>query len=72
MTGNLYFLSSQGEERLVKENIEDGDKVFCAIHEYINSLNPDFRIFYIRCWEENGETVFDVGSHTEFFKFRRN
>lgn len=72
MKGSLYFLS-RGEERLVKENIENDEKLFCAIHEYVHSLNPNFKIYYIRSWqEEDGSTKFDVGSHTEFFVFRED
>ncbi len=29
-----------------------------------------FKIHYIRTWNRDGETVFDVGSHTEFFILR--
>lgn len=72
MKGNLYFRSC-GQDRLVKENIENDEKLFCVIHEYVKRLNPNFEIYYIRSWQtEDGITVFDVGSHTEFFKFKEN
>lgn len=37
-------------------------KDFCDLHS--------FSIPYIRIWNENGETNFDVGSHTEFFHLK--
>ena len=63
---NLYFIRSNGEKRLIYENI-DSEKVIGYINEYTHSLNPNFKIYYIRSWEEDGGIMYDVGSHTEFF-----
>ena len=63
---NLYFIRSNGEKRLVRENI-DPETALGYIQEYTHSLNPIFKIYYFRSWEEDGGTMYDVGSHTEFF-----
>lgn len=63
---NLYFIRSNGEKRLIHENI-DPEKVISYIKEYTYSLNPNFKIYYIRSWETEEGTMYDVGSHTEFF-----
>lgn len=63
---NLYFIRSNGEKRLVTENINK-ETIMNHIHEYVASLNPNFKIYYFRSWEEDGGTMYDVGSHTEFF-----
>ena len=63
---NLYFLSSYGEKRLVRENI-DPETATGYINEYIATLNPNFKVYYVRTWESEKGTMYDVGSHTEFF-----
>ena len=63
---NLYFLSSYGEKRLVRENINP-ETAMGYINEYIATLNPNFKVYYVRTWESEDVTMYDVGSHTEFF-----
>ena len=63
---NLYFLSSYEEKRLVRENI-DPETAMGYINEYIATLNPNFKVYYVRTWESEKGTMYDVGSHTEFF-----
>ena len=63
---NLYFIRSNGEKRLVRENI-DPETAMGYINEYIAILNPNFKVYYIRTWETEEGTMYDVGSHTEFF-----
>ena len=63
---NLYFERSNGEEILVKENVNN-EKVLTDIKEYVNKLNPNYKIYYVRSWTIDGKTTYDVGSHTEFF-----
>lgn len=63
---NLYFLSSYGEKRLVRENINP-ETAMGYINEYIATLNPNFKVYYVRSWETEEGTMYDVGSHTEFF-----
>ena len=41
---NLYFLSSYGEKRLVRENI-DPETAIGYINEYTHSLNPNYKIY---------------------------
>ena len=63
---NLYFLSSYGEKRLIRESINP-ETAMGYINEYIATLNPNFKVYYVRTWEEDGGIMYDVGSHTEFF-----
>ena len=63
---NLYFINSNNEKRLIQENV-DPKTIIHYIEEYIANLNPNFKIYYIRTWEEDGGTMYDVGSHSEFF-----
>lgn len=63
---NLYFIRSNGEKRLVRQNINP-ETALGYIEEYTHSLNPNFKIYYFRSWEEDGGTMYDIGSHTEFF-----
>ena len=42
----LYFLSSRGEKRLVKENIEP-ETAISEMTEYVYSLNPKYKIIYL-------------------------
>ena len=41
------------------------DEAFLLIHAFCAERN--FKIYYTRTWNHNGVTIFDVGSHTEFF-----
>lgn len=65
---NLYFIRSNGEKRLVRENI-DPEKAIGYINEYTHSLNPNYKIYYVRTWysKDHKGTMYDVGSHSEFF-----
>lgn len=48
-------------------------EVFKAIHEFINKCNENkpenkkFKSYYTRTWTEDGNTIIDVGSWSEFF-----
>lgn len=61
----LYFENSQGEWRKIGEpaSKQEAWKIvsrFCA--------DRNFKIYYCRNWTTpEGETYYDVGSHTEFF-----
>lgn len=66
---NLYFKRSTGEMVLVEKNV---DNPIPKIKEYIKKLNPKYEIHYIRSWtREDGVTMYDVGSHTEFFHLKK-
>ena len=73
--GKLFFENSQGNRRVIAENITKED-CHTAIKKFIDDHNKGkpkdkkFKSYYTRTWEENGETVFDVGSYTEFFYYR--
>lgn len=68
---NLYFKDCHNDERIVKTNIQE-DEVGATIVDYVRKLNPNFKIYYTRSWMNNsGDTVYDVGSHTEFFILRK-
>lgn len=60
----LYFYNSRGERRLIGEpTTQEGANML--IHSFLKAHN--YRSYYTRMWEENGELWYDVGSHSEFF-----
>lgn len=62
----LVFQNANGHERVVA-NVETTDDAYSEIKKFCRER--DFHIYYTRIWQdEDGVTVFDVGSHTEFFK----
>ena len=65
---NLYFEHKDGSLTLVAETIAE-EEVYQRIKAYIMTLNPNYKIYYIRNWFNEDETVmtYDVGSYTEFF-----
>lgn len=73
--GKLFFENSQGVRREIAENITK-EECAAAIKKFIDAHNKGrpkdkkFKSYYTRTWEENGETVFDVGSWTEFFYYK--
>ena len=62
----LSFENRFGEEREVAQ-VADWTEANLKIMEFIKNLNPDFKVYYMRAWEENGRTKVDVGSWIEFF-----
>ena len=68
----LWFEDRFSNRRIVA-NCETESDIIKNIHSFINQCNKNkpvdkqFKIYYMRTWEENDEVVFDVGSHTEFF-----
>ena len=64
----LYFIRSSGEKKLVKEGVKP-EAAIKEIEAYTHSLNPNYKIYYYRSWysEDHKGTMYDVGSHTEFF-----
>lgn len=59
----VSFCNSNGQERIISRCKEEEAlgkiTAYCALCGY--------QIPYIRSWEDNGRTKYDVGSHTEFF-----
>ena len=67
----LYFENRYGERSVVAANITDG-QVGKEIIQFINKHNEGrakpFKSYYMNVWmNEQGETVYDVGSWSEFF-----
>ena len=60
----LYFENSWGQRRPLATNLTE-KQVMELIYEFCEARN--FKIYYVRHWTQNGETWYDVGSHTEFF-----
>lgn len=74
MTGEteyrLYFENRLGRRREITSfscGVEQAVKrALSEIHAFCDER--DFKIYYSRVWNHgDSETVFDVGSHTEFF-----
>ena len=62
----LVFQNSQGHERTIAD-VKTDDEAYSEIKKFCRER--DFRIYYTRVWQDNdGVTVYDVGSHTENFK----
>lgn len=68
--GTLFFDDQFGKARIVIKNINEKD-VLKAISDYVFHLNPKYKIHYIRAWTQDGETIYDVGSHSEFFRYKK-
>lgn len=69
----LWFENRFGESRQIA-HCENHDDVYRSINDFIaqaNAAKPKgskpFKSYYIRSWEQDGKTWYDVGSHTEFF-----
>ena len=71
----LWFENTYGERRVIAE-CKNFEEVNAEIDKFIANANArkarghkPFKRYYTRIWNENGQSVFDVGSHTEFFYF---
>ena len=64
----LYFLDSRGNKRPVKTGVTP-ETALKEISAYVEQINPKFKIYYTRLWysEDYKGTMYDIGSHTEFF-----
>lgn len=60
----LYFENRYGQRRVIgcPATIEGARRV---IQDFLDAHN--YKSYYTREWEENGEHYFDVGSHVEMF-----
>ena len=63
-TRNLYFIDAHGEYRLLYENVAERT---ARIHIQAFLDEHNFRSYYTRSWDTDEGTMYDVGSHTEFF-----
>lgn len=70
----LWFGDSFGKKRVIAE-CENFREANVAIDKFIADANAKrtdgrpFKRYYTRIWNEDGHSVFDIGSHTEFFYF---
>jgi len=68
----LWFQNSNGDEREIA-NCANWADVYDAIDNFIDCcnvtkpVNKQFKMYYMRTWEEDGRTKIDVGSWSEFF-----
>jgi len=62
----LWFQRSNGEEVFIAD-CATGKEVSVEVHKYLDKVNPSFKSYYTRVWEENGRVMLDVGSWSEFF-----
>lgn len=62
----LYFQHSNRTVSLVSSEATD-ENVFKIINQDVKRRNPKFEIYYIRRWNIKDHTIYDVGSHTEFY-----
>jgi hypothetical protein len=67
----LYFEDRYGRLRPISD-VETKEDVSASIANFLNQYN--YKSYYIRQWISEGEDccdiVYDVGSHTEFFRVR--
>ena len=71
-TGTLYFKRSNGEKVFISDNVKK-DKIAEAIYKAVADINPRYKIYYIRSWRSSEDptvTIYDVGSHSEFFLYK--
>lgn len=64
----LYFLNSSNKYRLLNNKIknEDDPEIGKEIRRFLKEHN--YTSYYTRCWKNGeGDTVYDVGSWSEFF-----
>ena len=65
---NLIFLRSNGTVKVVARGISAEDETITKrIKKYVNSINPNYKIYYFRSWKKDEDIYYDAGSHTEFF-----
>ena len=69
----LWFENSYGDTRKIA-TCKTRDDVYKEINSFIEQCNAKkpkgarpFKSHYIRSWDQDGKTWYDVGSHSEFF-----
>lgn len=62
----LCFKNSQGQERVIAENVTRGE-AYPIMNKFCEERK--FKVYYVREWKDEklNALIFDVGSHTEFF-----
>ena len=70
--GEVFFENVDGARRVIA-TCSSAEEVNKAINAFIRTCNENkpkdkqFKLHYMRLWEEDGMMKIDVGSHTEFF-----
>lgn len=68
----LWFQRNNGEEWFIAD-CANGKEVSIEVHKFLEKMNPDFKTYYTRVWEEEGKgVILDVGSWSEFFRWEGN
>ena len=63
---NFYFRDRFGKWRLLGEKVSK-ENAWELLKAFLEQY-PNFKHYYTRCWcDKDGNTWYDVGSHTEFF-----
>ena len=64
----VYF-ENRFEERIFLAEVEDEKMIYQTIKQDISErAQPSFKWHYTRSWtRDNGEKVYDVSSHSEFY-----
>ena len=58
----LYFERSNGEREYIS-NVRNRDEAISLIYEDLHIRNPNFKVYYVRSWEnESNEEVLDIRS----------
>lgn len=65
----LVYFENRFEERIPIGSAETEAEIYELIKKDISErAQPSFKWYYTRSWtRENGETVYDVSSHSEFY-----
>lgn len=65
---NVFF-ENRYEERIFLKCAQNEKEIYSVIEEDIKTrAQPSFEWYYTRTWtRDNGEKVYDVGSHCEFY-----
>lgn len=65
---SLIFVGRNTRE-IASETLSGGKEAIEWAQKKIQKFckDRDFTIYYTRVWNSDGKTIFDVGSHSEFF-----
>lgn len=64
---NVYF-ENRFDERIFIGEAKSEEEIYQLIKSDISvRAQPSFQWYYTRSWTRDGEKIYDVGSHTEFY-----
>ena len=64
---NVYF-ENRFDERIFIGEAKNEEEIYQLIKSDISvRAQPSFQWYYTRSWTRDGEKIYDVGSHTEFY-----